>query len=125
MEMTIGNKDIVTVREAGADGVMEAIRDGMKAAEYSRAIEAITRERDSLLDRNRKMAHDILKKDEEIGRLGKQCREYRFSRSRAYRDVLDGQVSQRGEWLVRLVSFLFGSVFTFIVVTIIIWGSRI
>ena len=93
MEMTIGNKDIVTVKEAGADGVMEAIRDGMKAAEYSRAIEAITRERDSLLDRNRKMAHDILKKDEEIGRLGKQCREYRFSRSRAYRDVLDGNFS--------------------------------
>lgn len=119
----------LTVREAGAEGVHAAIRDGMKAAEYARELEAVKAEYDKLHDENRKLRHDIRAKDEEIGRLRKQCREYRFSRSQAYRATLDAQAhgsdSRLNRFLARLLLVLSGSVLTFAVVTAIIWGSRI
>ena len=119
----------LTVREAGAEGVHAAIRDGMKAAEYARELEAVRAECDKLHDENRKLRHDIRAKDEEIGRLRKQCREYRFSRSQAYRARLDaqGQSVMDGPYrrLVIILAALVGMVIAFAIVTAIIWGQCI
>ena len=117
----------MTIREAGAEGVQMAIRDGMNAARYHRALEEMTGERDRLLAERKKLLHDLRAKDTEIGRLRRQCREYRFSRSQAYRATLDQQANDTGinRWLLRLLLILSGSVLTFVITTIIIWGSRI
>lgn len=81
----------ITVRQAGAEAVYAAIADGMKAAAYARELDAAHKANELLTAENDSLRADIRAKDREIARLRKQCRDYRFSRSRAYAQALEAQ----------------------------------
>ena len=108
----------VTIRQAGADGVMEAIADGMKAGEYARRLKAATAENDSL-------KNTVAEKEAEINRLQKENRWHRFVRSHAYADALEAQVAETATRKERLLTngvlFLAGMVAGLAVAFTIIW----
>lgn len=75
----------VTVKQAGADGVMEAIADGMKAGEYARRVRAVTAENDRL-------KNDLAAMEAENLRLTNENRNHRFAEERAIQNTLEMQV---------------------------------
>lgn len=121
MEMTVG--------EAGAEGVMLAISDGMKAAEYARALEAAKAEREALEKKSRALMDENAQKDREIARLRRQCKAYRFSRARAYEQALEAQSMSAFDGPTRrwalLVVVLLGMVAGLAVAFGIVWCSGV
>ena len=73
------------VRDVGAEGVAEAIADGMKAGEYARRLKAATAENDRL-------KNEIAMRDAENSRLSNENRKHRFAEARAFQNTLEMQV---------------------------------
>ena len=72
------------VRDVGAEGVAEAIVDGMKAAEYARRLSAATAENDRL-------KNEIAMREAENNRLSNENRKHRFAEERAIQNTLEMQ----------------------------------
>lgn len=83
--------EAMTIRQAGAEGVVKALADGMQAAQYARALEAALAEKEALEAKCKALTDENAMQQREINRLRKQCRAYRFSRARAYEQVLEAQ----------------------------------
>lgn len=83
--------EAMTIRQAGAEGVVRALADGMQAAQYARALEAALAEKETLEAKCKALTDENAMKDREIARLRKENRSYRYSRSRAYAQVLEEQ----------------------------------
>lgn len=83
--------EAMTIRQAGAEGVVKALADGMQAAQYARALETALAEKDALETKVKALTDENAMQQREINRLRKQCRAYRFSRARAYEQVLEAQ----------------------------------
>ena len=112
----------MTIREAGASGVELAIADGMKAAEYARALDAMTKERDALEKKCAALMNENAGQADEITKLRQRNRNYRFSRSRAYQAYLNDH--GRGVSYDALSSMVFvgiGAVVTFAICFAIVW----
>ena len=60
-------------------------------AQYARALEAALAEKEALEAKCRALTDENAMQQREINRLRKQCRAYRFSRARAYEQVLEAQ----------------------------------
>ena len=75
-----------TMEQAGAEGVLVALSDAMKAGEYARRLKAATAENDAL--RNKLEAEKA-----ENRRLNNENRAHRFSKSRAYANGIEMQIA--------------------------------
>lgn len=114
MEMTVG--------KAGAEGVMLAISDAMQAAEYARRLKAATAENDRL-------RNDLAGERAMNRRLAKENRYHRFTKSRAYAEVLNAQAEDvsslsLNRWKNAVV-FLLGMVAGLAVAFGIVWCSGV
>lgn len=81
----------MTIKETGAEGVYIALADGMRAAEYARKLDAVEASNDMLTKQNDALKDTVARLEAENKRLRQQCRNYRFSRSRAYAQALEAQ----------------------------------
>ena len=99
----------MTVRDTGAEGIYLALSDGMKAAAYARQLDASQAANDRLTAENSELRRTVARQAAELNRLRKQNRYYRFSRSRAYAQVLEGQ-AHGGRGLVALALVGLGAV---------------
>lgn len=112
----------MTIRQAGAEGVVRALADGMKAAEYARRVSAVTAENDQL-------RNDIAAMEAENRRLNRENRYHRFSKDRAYAEALEAQVTGIGSRKERAyrdgVLILLGMVLGLAVAFGIVWCSGV
>ena len=83
----------MTIAQTGAEGVITALADGMKAASYARQLDASEAACRLLSAKVDALENDLAQKEAEIERLRKENRYYRFSRSRAYAQALEAQAS--------------------------------
>ena len=114
--------EAMTIRQAGADGVMLAISDAMQAAEYARRLKAAAAENDRL-------RNDLAGERAENRRLSRENRYHRFSKDRAYAEALEAQVTGIGSRKERAyrdgVLVLLGMVLGLAVAFGIVWCSGV
>lgn len=119
----------MTIREAGVEGIYTALADGMKAAGYARELDAARAENELLKKKIEALRNEGAVKDEEINRLRRACRNYRFSRSRAYAGAIEAQVQsaatkrERVYWALAIAGL--GAVVAFAIVFAVVWSVGI
>lgn len=96
----------LTIREAGAEGVMLAIADSMKAAKVSRENEALSAEIERLKEENGKLKRTLRQKDQRIAALSKANRSYCRQHIVAYEKYLCMQREYSNSKPERLCKYL-------------------
>lgn len=113
--------EAMTMKSAGAEGVMLAISDAMKAAEYGRRLAAATKENDELRREN-----DMLRAA--LGTARAEAAKARKRNARIYEERIVERANAREDapakrW-IRANIFLCGMVAAFAVLSAIIWALR-
>lgn len=92
--------EAVRIKDTGAEGVVIAMKDGMKAASYARQLDAAHASNDLLTAENRSLRTELRKQAAQIEKLKKNLRYYKGARNRAVSWTLVEQAAQKNVLLI-------------------------